>query len=129
VEELKKDNIDLKIEFVLGGDKDSVQILKDTAEFFGTSAEYVIVRNKGRAANFKILDGSKTKQTLLEGLDAKVIELKKLCEETASSMDAANCNFSEARDCIKLYTFARMRVDSYFRETIEMFDEKGLTWS
>lgn len=122
---LKKDlGIEMTLVFVLGPEKDCVQILRDIVKQFGNHVRYIIVKNLSRGKSFEIYEQSSLKKTLLDEFHAQEIELPALLEKTALQVDQGNLTWSDAVSHSSLQIADRQRVKIYRNKMNEIFKER-----
>jgi len=114
----------LSLVFVLGPEKDCVQILNDVVEQFGNHVNYLIVKNLSRGKSFEIYENSAIRKKLLEELKAQEIELPALLEKTTLQMDRWNLPWNEAVSHPQLQIADRQRIKLYRNKMTEMLKER-----
>lgn len=110
-----QEELELKISvvFLLGPEKDCVQILNDVVVDLKNRVDYVIVKNEGKGKNFQIFENSKLRTRLLDDLNSKEISLPQLTEKTVLVMDQKNITFKAAQEGGSLQIADRQRVKNY----------------
>lgn len=84
--------ITLKYWHVMDAGRDSVDLLRQLLDRFGSQIELIVVRNEIRGDRFEILDTSGQLKRA-EDLGAKVISIRKLQDTTMQKIDAHNTSF------------------------------------
>jgi len=116
--------ITLTLVFVLGPEKDCVQILTDVVGEFGAQANYLIVKNRSRGRNFEIYETSALRQKLLTQLNAQEMDLPALLEKTTLQMDRGNLSWNEALTHPSLQIADRQRVKLYRNQMSELLKQR-----
>lgn len=116
--------ITLTLVFVLGPEKDCIQILTDVVAEFGNHVNYLIVKNLSRGKNFEIYENSGLRKKLLEELKAQEIELPVLLEKTALHVDRINLSWNDAVTHPSLQIADRQRVKLYRNKMNEILKER-----
>lgn len=114
-------NFEVTLVFVLGPEKDCVQILRDVVDRFNANVQYVIVRNLGKGRSFGIYDGSQTRKRLVEELDATELDLPALFENTTLFLDKNNLGFTDALTSSNTSIADRQRIKKFRDEAFSSF--------
>jgi hypothetical protein len=129
LEALGEHGLSLAYWHVMDSGKDSVALLKSLFDRFGSRLNYVIVLNQVRGENFDLFDSSIQKEQA-NGLEAKVITLKKLNQEVIAKIDAANSSFWAAQQKngsgSGLGILQRHRVRVWLQHGYEQIDRVGI---
>lgn len=116
---------------VMDSGKDSVDLLAKLLDRFGSSLQYVLVRNQVRGSDFSVLEQSGLQARAL-GMGAKVVTLKKLHDGVIQKIDAGSSSFWKARtpqessDAGGLGLMDRQRVKMWLRDIYAELDNVGL---
>ena len=116
---------------VMDSGKDSVDLLAKLLDRFGSSLQYVLVRNQVRGSDFSVLEQSGLQARAL-GMGAKVVTLKKLHDGVIQKIDAGSSSFWKARtpqestDAGGLGLMDRQRVKMWLRDIYAELDSVGL---
>ncbi|MDD2811474.1 mobilization protein [Rhodoferax sp.] len=109
--------------------KDSVELLGRLIETYGSSANYIIVKNHGRGSDFSQLDASSA-MTKAVSLGAKVIDLAQLHEASMRKIDRQNASFWAAihqrSEPDALGMLERQRVKNWLKKSYEALDTLSL---
>jgi hypothetical protein len=120
-------NLDVVFLFVLGGDKDSLQILSDLRDdinSFNMKAQFIVIKNLGRSSDFSQFENSKTYKKLSSD-GSFVLELPLLLERTVALIDKENLPFSDVKNS-ELSVVDKQRALSFYRKFINSFDGTSL---
>ena len=115
---------------VMDSGKDSVDLLARLLDRFGSSLQYVLVRNQVRGNDFAVLEQSGL-QTRALGMGAKIVTLKKLHDGVIQKIDAGSSSFWKARtpqqtDAGGLGLMDRQRVKMWLRDAYAELDKVGI---
>jgi len=115
---------------VMDSGKDSVLLLKNLFDRFGSRLSYVIVLNQLRGENFDLFEKS-TEKLQAAGLHAKVVSLKRLNQEVIAKIDAENSSFWAAQqkgglNGKGLGILQRQRVKVWLQHAYEQLDGVGI---
>ncbi len=115
---------------VMDSGKDSVDLLAKLLDRFGSSLQYVLVRNQVRGNDFSVLEQSGQQARALD-MGAKVVTLKKLHDGVIQKIDAGSSSFWKARtaqdaDSGGLGLMDRQRVKMWLRDIYTELDNVGL---
>lgn len=115
---------------VMDSGKDSVDLLAKLLDRFGSSLQYVLVRNQVRGNDFSVLEQSGQQARALD-MGAKVVTLKKLHDGVIQKIDAGSSSFWKARtaqdaDSGGLGLMDRQRVKMWLRDIYTELDSVGL---
>lgn len=115
---------------VMDSGKDSVDLLHKLLDRFGSSLNYVLVRNEIRGNDFSLLERS-GEQARAITLGARVVTLKHLSDGAMSKIDAASSSFwnaSTATDAggAGLGLMDRQRVKMWLRDAYAALDAAGV---
>ena len=115
---------------VMDSGKDSVDLLAKLLDRFGSSLQYVLVRNQVRGNDFSVLEQSGQQARALD-MGAKVVTLKKLHDGVIQKIDAGSSSFWKARtaqvaDSGGLGLMDRQRVKMWLRDIYTELDNAGL---
>ncbi len=121
------DEMSIKINYwhVMDSGKDSVDLLRKLLDRFGTSVQYVLVRNHIRGSEFSVLEQS-GEQARAIAMGAKILSLKKLHDSVIQKIDAASSSFWKARtvkDGDGLGLMDRQRVKMWLRDIYRDLDD------
>ncbi len=123
------DEMAVKIHYwhVMDAGKDSVDLLRKLLDRFGTSLNYILVRNHVRGNDFSVLEQS-GEQARAVSMGARVMSLKKLHEGVIQKVDAASSSFWKAKthDSDGLGLMDRQRVKMWLRDVYRDLDEIGV---
>ena len=89
---LAEDYIPVRFWHVMDDGIDSINLLENLVEKFGSKVQYVVVLNHGRGRNFANFQASKAKARALEH-GATIIELRGLHEASMRKIDLHNSSF------------------------------------
>jgi hypothetical protein len=109
---------------VMDTGRDSVDLLARLLDRFGSSLNYVLVRNQLRGQDFSMLEASGQQDRAL-GLGAKVVTIKRLHEAAINKIDASNSSFWSARqvdDSGALGVMDRQRLKTWLRDANQQLD-------
>ena len=115
---------------VMDSGKDSVDLLAKLLDRFGSSLQYVLVRNQVRGNDFSVLEQSGQQARALDA-SAKIVTLKKLHDGVIQKIDAGSSSFWKARtaqvaDSGGLGLMDRQRVKMWLRDIYTELDNAGL---
>lgn len=115
---------------VMDSGKDSVDLLAKLLDRFGSSLQYVLVRNQVRGNDFSVLEQSGQQARALD-MGAKVVTLKKLHDGVIQKIDAGSSSFWKARtaqvaDGGGLGLMDRQRVKMWLRDVYTELDSVGI---
>ena len=115
---------------VMDSGKDSVDLLAKLLDRFGSSLQYVLVRNQVRGNDFSVLEQSGQQARALD-MGAKVVTLKKLHDGVIQKIDAGSSSFWKARtpqdaDSGGLGLMDRQRVKMWLRDVYTELDSVGI---
>ena len=115
---------------VMDSGKDSVDLLAKLLDRFGSSLQYVLVRNQVRGNDFSVLEQSGQQARALD-MGAKVVTLKKLHDGVIQKIDAGSSSFWKARtaqdaDSGGLGLMDRQRVKMWLRDIYTELDSVGI---
>jgi hypothetical protein len=115
---------------VMDAGKDSVDLLRKLLDRFGSSLNYVLVRNQVRGNDFQVLEQS-GEQARAQQLGAKIVSLKRLHDGVINKVDAASSSFWNAKTSRDgepnvLGLMDRQRVKMWLRDTYRELDDVGL---
>jgi hypothetical protein len=115
---------------VMDSGKDSVSLLKNLFDRFGSRLNYVLVLNQLRGESFDIFDKSAEKAHA-NGLGAKIVSLKRLNQEAIAKIDAENSSFWAAQqkngaNGKGLGILQRQRVKVWLNHAYEQIDRIGI---
>ncbi|HPI39352.1 MAG TPA: hypothetical protein PLJ21_01025 [Pseudobdellovibrionaceae bacterium] len=127
---IKEASLDVAFVFVLGSDKDSLQILSDLFDdinAFSINAKYFIVKNLGRSTDYTQYDNSQLRQKILSTGSVE-LELPPLLERTFLAIDRNNVRFSEldTLSSDKLTITDKQRAKSFLRKSFETLSGTNL---
>jgi hypothetical protein len=110
--------------------KDSVDLLKKLLDRFGTSIEYVLVRNQVRGNDFSVLEQSGEQSRALH-MGARMVSMKKLNESVINNIDAGSSSFWKAKNPQDphgggLGLMDRQRVKTWLRDIYREIDDIGV---
>ncbi len=122
--------LDLKVTlaFVLGTEKDCVAILRDTLESFGEAVEYVVIKNQARGNDFRVYEGSKARERLIESLGGTEISLPGLFVKTSIEVDRLSMPFSRAIGENALGIADRSRLKTWRGNAFSVLSEAESRW-
>jgi hypothetical protein len=121
-------NIQITLAFVLGPEKDCVAILKDIAEEFQGNVSYVLIKNLGRGAEFKVYDQSKSRDRILNEFSGFEIEIPALMAKTSLEVDRLNLPFIVAKEDTALMIADRQRVTTFRSKLFHSFERVRGLW-
>ena len=115
---------------VMDSGKDSVDLLAKLLDRFGSSLQYVLVRNQVRGNDFSVLEQSGQQARALDA-SAKIVTLKKLHDGVIQKIDAGSSSFWKARtaqepDSGGLGLMDRQRVKMWLRDIYAELDSVGI---
>ena len=115
---------------VMDSGKDSVDLLAKLLDRFGSSLQYVLVRNQVRGNDFSVLEQSGQQARALDA-SAKIVTLKKLHDGVIQKIDAGSSSFWKARtaqvaDGGGLGLMDRQRVKMWLRDIYTELDSVGI---
>ena len=115
---------------VMDSGKDSVDLLAKLLDRFGSSLQYVLVRNQVRGNDFSVLEQSGQHARALDA-SAKIVTLKKLHDGVIQKIDAGSSSFWKARtaqvaDGGGLGLMDRQRVKMWLRDVYTELDSVGI---
>ena len=115
---------------VMESGKYSVDLLAKLLDRFGSSLQYVLVRNQVRGNDFSVLEQSGQQARALD-MGAKVVTLKKLHDGVIQKIDAGSSSFWKARtaqdaDSGGLGLMDRQRVKMWLRDVYTELDSVGI---
>lgn len=115
---------------VMDSGKDSVDLLTKLLDRFGSSLQYVLVRNQVRGNDFSVLEQSGQQARALD-MGAKIVTLKKLHDGVIQKIDAGSSSFWKARNAQEpnsggLGLMDRQRVKMWLRDIYAELDNVGL---
>ena len=115
---------------VMDSGKDSVDLLAKLLDRFGSSLQYVLVRNQVRGNDFSVLEQSGQQARALD-MGAKIVTLKKLHDGVIQKIDAGSSSFWKARtaqepDSGGLGLMDRQRVKMWLRDIYAELDSVGI---
>jgi hypothetical protein len=115
---------------VMDSGKDSVSLLKNLFDRFGSRLNYVLVLNQLRGDNFDLFEKS-VEKAQADGLRAKVVSLKRLNQEAIAKIDSANSSFWAAQQKSPengkgLGILQRQRVKVWLHHAYEQIDRVGI---
>jgi len=84
---------------VMDSGRDGVDLLRQLLDRFGARLSYVLVLNEIRGADFDILERSGERERAL-GLDAQVMSLRRLHDESMRKIDAQSASFWAATNVV-----------------------------
>ena len=127
---VKETSLSLALVFVLGSDKDSLQILSDLfddMESFGINPQYFIVKNMGRSSDFSQYENSQIK-TKLKLNGALELVIPELLERSCLALDKNNIRFSylDGIASDKLTITDKQRAKSFIRKSFEALEAVNL---
>jgi hypothetical protein len=127
---VKETSLKVALVFVLGSDKDSLQILSDLfddMESFGLKPQYFIVKNMGRSSDYSQYENSQTK-VKLNSSGALELVIPELLERTCLAMDKNNIRFTNLDDfgSDKLSITDKQRAKSFIRRSFESIEAVNL---
>ena len=123
-------NVPLVFWHVMDDGKDSVDLLEQLLDRFGSTVKYVVVKNKGRGKRFSIFDNSQAKEKAL-ALNAHIMELDELYPNTMNKIDELNCSFwaaannSDSKTGPCLSFLERRRVKIWLESSYRKLNETG----
>nr|WP_315430432.1 mobilization protein [uncultured Albidiferax sp.] len=110
---------------VIDEGKDSVNLLADLMESFGTAPNYIVVLNLGRGSDFSLMKSSVAMQNAL-ACGARVIELPQLQDASMRKIDRQNASFwsavHERSETDGLGMLERQRVKTWLRKAYSALD-------
>lgn len=121
-------NISVEFYYVLGSDKDSLQILNDLIKKIDESDLPInlrLVKNYGRSDSYTLFDSSKL-SNICETKNIKTITLKPLLNRPNLTIDRHNLNFLQACEDDNLSILDRQRVFTYVNQSIKSFEDIGV---
>ena len=124
----REHDIKVTLAFVLGPEKDCVAILKDIASEFEKNAEYILIKNEGKGSEFKVYDGSKTRERILKSLSGIEIKIPLLHSKTSLEVDRLSIPFSVAKDSTALGLAERSRVRTFQARAFLELDQAEALW-
>jgi hypothetical protein len=115
---------------VMDAGRDSVDLLEKLLDRFGSSVQYVLVRNQVRGNDFSALEASGQQERAI-GLGAKVVSLKKLNEGVIHKIDAGSSSFWKAKTPQEpnnggLGLMDRQRVKMWLKDVYSELDDVGI---
>jgi hypothetical protein len=115
---------------VMDSGKDSVSLLKNLFDRFGSRLNYVLVLNQLRGDNFDLFEKS-VEKAQADGLRAKVVSLKRLNQEAIAKIDSENSSFWAAQQKSPengkgLGILQRQRVKVWLQHAYEQIDRVGI---
>lgn len=96
LEALNDHGLSLAYWHVMDSGKDSVSLLKNLFDRFGSRLNYVLVLNQLRGDNFELFEKS-VEKVQADGLRAKIVSLKRLNQEAIAKIDSENSSFWAAQ--------------------------------
>jgi hypothetical protein len=130
LEALNEHGLSLTYWHVMDSGSDSVALLKNLFDRFGSRLNYVLVLNQLRGDNFDLFEKSAEKAQA-NGLQAKFVTLKRLNQEVIAKIDAANSSFWAAQQKNPangkgLGLLQRQRVKVWLQHGYEQIDAIGI---
>ncbi len=117
---------------LISGEKGGVgkSVVARLLDRFGSSVQYVVVKNKGRGKRFSIFESSRAKEKAL-ALNAHILELDELYPNTMNKIDELNCSFwaatnntdPQAGPCLSF--LERRRVKIWLENSYRKLNETG----
>lgn len=96
LEALNDHGLSLAYWHVMDSGKDSVSLLKNLFDRFGSRLNYVLVLNQLRGDNFELFEKS-VEKAQADGLRAKIVSLKRLNQDAIARIDSENSSFWAAQ--------------------------------
>jgi CobQ/CobB/MinD/ParA nucleotide binding domain len=96
LEALNDHGLSLAYWHVMDSGKDSVSLLKNLFDRFGSRLNYVLVLNQLRGDNFDLFEKS-VEKAQADGLRAKIVSLKRLNQDAIARIDSENSSFWAAQ--------------------------------
>lgn len=130
LELLNEHGLSLTYWHVMDSGSDSVALLKRLFDRFGSRLNYVIVLNQLRGDSFDLFEKSAEKAQA-NGLQAKIVTLKRLNQEVIAKIDAANSSFWAAQqkngaNGKGLGLLQRQRVKVWLQHGYDQIDAVGI---
>jgi hypothetical protein len=130
LEALNDHGLSLAYWHVMDSGKDSVSLLKNLFDRFGSRLNYVLVLNQLRGDNFDLFEKS-VEKAQADGLRAKIVSLKRLNQDAIARIDSENSSFWAAQqrggDGGKgLGILQRQRVKVWLQHAYEQIDRVGI---
>jgi hypothetical protein len=130
LEALNDHGLSLAYWHVMDSGKDSVALLKNLFDRFGSRLNYVLVLNQLRGDNFELFEKS-VEKAQADGLRAKMVSLKRLNQQAIAKIDSENSSFWAAQqkgaDNGKgLGILQRQRVKVWLQHAYEQIDRVGI---
>jgi hypothetical protein len=130
LEALSDHGLSLAYWHVMDSGKDSVSLLKNLFDRFGSRLNYVLVLNQLRGDNFELFEKS-GERAQAGALRAKFVSLKRLNQDAISKIDSENASFwaaqqknSENRKSLGI--LQRQRVKVWLNHAYEQIDRVGI---
>lgn len=122
VELATENNIQIVFWHIMDDGKDSITLLQSLFDKYGTSVNYIIVKNFGRGINFDAFEKADVRK-LADALHAKVMTLDELHKPTMHKIDLLNASFWAAINNTKdgLGIIERHRVKVWVRNAFKEF--------
>jgi len=125
----KEHKVNVTIAFVIGPEKDCVQILKDSLDTFKDQVDYVVVKNSARGKEFLVYDESKTRTRILKEYKGFEIEIPALYPRTNLLVDKLSIPFFEAMKSQELGIVDQARVRSMVEKVNLEFEKVRDLWN
>jgi hypothetical protein len=130
LEALNDHGLSLAYWHVMDSGKDSVSLLKNLFDRFGSRLNYVLVLNQLRGDNFELFEKS-VEKAQADGLRAKIVSLKRLNQDAIARIDSENSSFwaaqqKSAENAKGLGILQRQRVKVWLQHAYEQIDRVGI---
>lgn len=115
---------------VMDAGKDSVDLLKQLLEYFGTRLQYALVLNQIRGSDFSLLEQSGELERA-RNLGARLLTIRHLHDPVMRKIDAASISFWAAQNAADkavsgLGIMERQRLKSWLRDIYQQLEAVGV---
>jgi hypothetical protein len=110
---------------VMDDGKDSVNLLQNLVNVYGSSVKYVLVKNMGRGKDFSEFDASEAKKNA-ERAGAQIITLDDLHAPTMKKIDSHSSSFWAASNNSTMGMIERHRVKVWIKKVFQELEKIGV---
>ncbi|NEP10239.1 MAG: hypothetical protein F6K14_08470 [Symploca sp. SIO2C1] len=123
----KNDGVEFCMWFISDGGYDSLKLLRESLETYGTSIPHIFVKNNGRCFDWRHVDNDKPLQSQLKKYHVKTIEFPEFIDNAHRNyIDINSLTFGDAAQSKDQNSIFRQHVTQFLRQAYTAFEETGV---